>query len=97
MSSSSTSTVAAAPVAADTAAMSVVEVPANLDFDLNANLGKVLYDNLVLENMVGNIQVKKRKVDMTNYSIIELKEALLATNFSGYRNQWQNDNFHEHR
>jgi len=31
------------------------------------------------------------KVDMTNYSIIELKEALLATNFSGYRNQWQND------
>jgi hypothetical protein len=31
------------------------------------------------------------KVNMTNYSIIELKEALLATNFSGYRNQWQND------
>ena len=31
------------------------------------------------------------KVDMSNYSIIELKEALLATNFSGYRNQWQND------
>ena len=31
------------------------------------------------------------KVDMTNYSIIELKESLLATNFSGYRNQWQND------
>ena len=31
------------------------------------------------------------KIDMTNYSIIELKESLLATNFSGYRNQWQND------
>ena len=31
------------------------------------------------------------KVDLTNVSIIELKESLLATNFSGYRNQWQND------
>ena len=31
------------------------------------------------------------KIDLSNYSIIELKEALLATNFSGYRNQWQND------
>ena len=31
------------------------------------------------------------KVDLSNVSIIELKEALLSTNFSGYRNQWQND------
>jgi len=31
------------------------------------------------------------KVDLSNVSIIELKESLLATNFSGYRNQWQND------
>ena len=31
------------------------------------------------------------KIDLSNVSIIELKESLLATNFSGYRNQWQND------
>jgi hypothetical protein len=31
------------------------------------------------------------KIDLTSSSIIELKESLLATNFSGYRNQWQND------
>ena len=31
------------------------------------------------------------KIDLSNVSIIELKEALLSTNFSGYRNQWQND------
>ena len=81
MSSSSTSTVAAAPAAADTAAMSVVEVPGNLDFDLNANLGKVLYDNLVLENMVGNIQVKKRKVDMTNLKMNLLGGGLVMNGY----------------
>jgi len=31
------------------------------------------------------------RIDLSNVSIIELKESLLATNFSGYRNQWQND------
>ena len=31
------------------------------------------------------------KINLSNVSIIELKESLLATNFSGYRNQWQND------
>jgi hypothetical protein len=76
---SSTTTVAAAP--ADTAAMSVVEVPGNLDFNLNANLGKVLYDNLVLENMVGNIQVKKRKVDMTNLKMNLLGGGLVMNGY----------------
>mgnify|MGYP003633368658 FL=1 len=31
------------------------------------------------------------KIDLSNYSIIELKETLQATQFSGYKNQWQND------
>ncbi len=82
MSSSSTSTAPAKPAAAsDTAAMSVVEVPGNIDFVLNANIAKVLYDNLVIDNMVGNIAVKKKKVDMSN-----LKMGLLGGNvlLSGY-------------
>ncbi len=79
--SSSTTTAATNTVAADTAAMTVVEVPGNLDFNLNANLGKVLYDNLVLENMVGNIQVKKRKVDMTNLKMNLLGGGLLMNGY----------------
>jgi hypothetical protein len=31
------------------------------------------------------------KINLSNYSIIELKETLQATQFSGYKNQWQND------
>jgi F0F1-type ATP synthase membrane subunit b/b' len=76
--STSTPTVSAP---SDTAAMAVVEVPGNLDFNLNANVVKVLYDNLVLENMVGNIQVKKRKVDMTNLKMNLLGGGLVMNGY----------------
>jgi hypothetical protein len=84
MSSSSTSTATAQPAktaAPDTAAMSVVEVPGNIDFVLNATIGKLLYDNLVIENTTGNIVVRKKKLDMTN-----LKMGMLGGNvlLSGY-------------
>jgi len=81
MASSPTSTATAKPAAADTSAMSVVEVPGNIDFVLNATITKLLYDNLVIENMNGNIAVKKKKVDMTN-----LKMGLLGGNvlMNGY-------------
>ena len=69
MSSSTTETATAQPAAADTAAMSVAEVPGNIDFNLNANFVKVLYDNLTIDNMVGNIVVRQQKVDMTNLNL----------------------------
>lgn len=82
MSSSSTSTgTAAKPAATDTAAMSVVEVPSNIDFVLNANIGKLLYDNLVIDNTAGNIVVRKRKLDMSNLSMNMLGGNVLL---SGY-------------
>ena len=66
---SSEPTTAAQPTAADTAAMTVAEVPGNIDFNLNANFVKVLYDNLTIDNMVGNIVVRQQKVDMTNLNL----------------------------
>lgn len=66
---SSGPTTAAQPAAADTAAMTVAEVPGNIDFNLNANFVKVLYDNLTIDNMVGNIVVRQKKVDMTNLNL----------------------------
>jgi hypothetical protein len=80
-SSSTTSSATTTPAKADTAAMSVAEVPGNIDFVLNANLAKVLYDNLQLDNMAGNIVVRKKKVDMTNLKMNTLGGAVLL---SGY-------------
>ncbi len=36
--------------------------------------------------------IKLGKTDLSNASIIELKESLMALNFFGYRNQWKIDN-----
>lgn len=52
--------------ATGTASSGVVEVPGNIDFTLNTKIGKVLYDNLTLENMIGNLVIRNKKVDMTN-------------------------------
>lgn len=56
-------------------------VPANIDFNLDTKIGKVLYTNLVLENMVGNIVVRKQKVDMTNLRMNTMGGALTINGF----------------
>jgi len=61
-------------------------------FSRNGNILSLHGENgKSLEYNIAEGTLTMGKVDMTNYSIIELKEALLASNFSGYRNQWQND------
>jgi hypothetical protein len=67
--SSSSETTAASSNGADTAKGSVALVPANIDFILNANITKMLYDNLVIDNMIGNIEIKNQKVNMTNLNL----------------------------
>lgn len=46
----------------DTTAVSVVEVPANVAFIVNADIGKIHYDNLDITDMEGIIEVADRKV-----------------------------------
>lgn len=65
----------------DTAAMSVIDVPGNIDFNLNANIGKVKYTNMDLDNMAGNIVVKNKKVDMTNLKMNLLGGSLLVNGY----------------
>jgi hypothetical protein len=82
MSSTSTS---ASPTptsaATETVAASVTEVPANIDFNLDCNIGKVLYTNLILENMIGNVVVRQQKVDMTNLKMNTMGGALTINGY----------------
>ena len=48
----------------DTAQMDLIEVPANINFRMNANVGEVLYDNMVLSNVRGGVHVHDRRVDL---------------------------------
>jgi hypothetical protein len=83
MSSTSTATVASTSTAAPTttASTGVVEVPGNIDFVLNSNLGKVIYTNMILDDVIGNIVVRERKVDMTNLRMKTMGGSLLVNGY----------------
>ena len=52
------------PESATTSQMSVIEVPANIDFTLNTSANEVLYQNLSLTNVSGQVNVRNQRVDL---------------------------------
>ena len=52
--------------ATDTVPMSVIEVPKNIDFVMNVNIGKIQFDKLNITNTIGMLFVKDGKVRMHN-------------------------------
>ncbi len=70
---SASSTVASANTTSASSGVSastgIFEVPKNIDFQMDANLKKVLFDKMVFETMKGKIAVKDSKVDMSNLSM----------------------------
>lgn len=47
----------------------IVEVPHNIDFQMDANLKQVLFDKMSFNNMNGKLVIKDGKVDMKNLSM----------------------------
>lgn len=56
-------------VVADTTAMSVIEIPRNIDFTMMANMKKVVLDKMEFNDMKGNLVIRDGKVDMKNLSL----------------------------
>ncbi len=48
--------------ATDSSALSVIEIPNTIDFKLNANFKKVLYDNMEITNLQGNLLLRDQSV-----------------------------------
>ena len=55
----------AASAAADTAPLSIIVVPKNIDFILNATISKMLYDKVEINNLAGSILVHDSKITMS--------------------------------
>lgn len=86
MMGSSSSTATAKPSAADSAAKAsattaVFAVPGNIDFNLDATINKVLYTNMVLDNMEGNIVIRNQKVHMTNLKMNTMGGSLVVNGY----------------
>jgi len=52
--------------------LSVIEVPKNLEFNLTGNFKKVIFDNLEMADVVGQIAVQNGKVEMKNLTMSAL-------------------------
>lgn len=67
----STDEAATSAAAADsvTTATEIIEVPRNIDFQMDANMKQVLFDKMSFNNMNGKLIVKDGKVDMKNLSM----------------------------
>ncbi|MBL0051032.1 MAG: AsmA family protein [Bacteroidetes bacterium] len=52
--------------AVDTSKMSVVQIPANIDFDITTAIGKLIYDDIIMTNVKGNIVARDEKLSMNN-------------------------------
>jgi hypothetical protein len=66
---------------ADTAAMTVLEIPASIDFSLNTAVGALQYDDLTIKNVKGNLIVKDQTVAMKNVAM-ELLDGSMVMNGS---------------
>jgi uncharacterized protein involved in outer membrane biogenesis len=48
----------------DTAKLSVIEVPGNIDFSFSTRIGEVIYDDLNLTNLRGGLRVHEQRIDL---------------------------------
>lgn len=56
------------PKPTDTAQLSIVELPTNLDVSLKSDVKKLIYDNLTLTNINGGMHLHEGKLDMQKVS-----------------------------
>jgi hypothetical protein len=59
----------------------IIEIPKNIDFNLNGNFQRVIFDNLDMTDVVGQIIVRDGKVDMRNLSLNALGGGLTVNGY----------------
>jgi len=59
--------------------LSVIEIPKNIDFILNTTMKKVVYDNMDIDNIKGELVVKDEKVKMNNL-VLNLLDGSMVMN-----------------
>lgn len=55
---------ASTTAAADTSAMSVIEVPDNIDFTLNSTINKLIYDDINMDQVGGKVTIRNKMVNL---------------------------------
>jgi uncharacterized protein involved in outer membrane biogenesis/cell division septum initiation protein DivIVA len=72
---------------ADTSAMSIIEIPSNIDFDISATFSRLVYDNIIMENVKGLLKIKDKKLELINLSMNLLKGEMVMNGVYSTVNQ----------
>lgn len=67
--------------AAEEAPMAAFKVPDNINFNMNTSLKKVLFSNIVLDDVAGNVAIHDSKLDMRNLSFNTLEGGVVANGY----------------
>jgi hypothetical protein len=65
----------------DSTSMETIEIPKNISFNLNGNFKQIIFDNLNMNNVVGQLIVKEGRVEMKNLSVNALDGNLNVTGY----------------
>jgi len=66
---------------ADSTEMTVVEIPGNIDFEMATAFDKLIYDNIIMDNVKGMLKIKDKKLELTNLSMNLLKGEMTMNGF----------------
>jgi hypothetical protein len=77
---------AAAPAAADTAALSVIEIPKNIDFVLNSSIDRLLYDNMDITNVLGVVTVRNARASMDQVKMNLMDGSMVMSGYYDTKN-----------
>jgi hypothetical protein len=61
----------------DTATMSVVKVPGNINFKLTSTIGMLNYDKLEMKNVLGIIEIRNNEINLANLSMDMLEGSMI--------------------
>jgi len=61
--------------------LSVIEIPKNIDFILNTTMKKVVYDNMDIDNVKGELLVRNQKVKMNNLFMNLLEGSMVMNGY----------------
>jgi hypothetical protein len=62
-------TATATPAPVDTAAMTIMEVPGNIDFTLKSSITKLIYQDINMDNVSGVVALRNKTIDISNLAM----------------------------
>ncbi len=86
LTASTTTTAANTPTASSSSTMAVIDVPGNIDFTLSSTIDKILYQNMDITNLKGEITVREKRVTMHNISMNTLGGKLTMDGYYDTKN-----------